>query len=97
MARSTGPLLAMGAITLANASIVHNQPVDWRIPIATGLTVGVFALAEHAAPDLVTGLAWLALMTSFLVPIFPGVPTPAESLIGYWQAGGHGNGSTITA
>ena len=88
MARSTGPILAMGAITLGNASIIHGRPVDWRIPIATGLTVGVFALAERGAPDVVVGLAWLALMTSFLVPIFPGVPTPAESIINYWQSGG---------
>lgn len=94
MARSTGPLLAMGAITLANASIAHNRPVDWRIPIATGLSVGVFALAEHLAPDLVTGVAWLALMTSFLVPLFPGVPTPAESLIAYWQSGGKSTTTT---
>jgi hypothetical protein len=91
MARSTGPILAMGAITLGNASIVHGRPVDWRIPIATGITAGVLALAEHGAPDLVVGLAWLALLTSFLVPIFPGVPTPAESIINYWQAGASTN------
>jgi hypothetical protein len=88
MARSTGPILAMGGITLANASIVHGKPVDWRIPIATGILVGVAALAEKGAPDLVAGVAWLALLSSFLVPILPGVPTPAESLIAYWQAGG---------
>lgn len=89
MARSTGPILAMGAITLGNASVIHGQPIDWRIPIATGITAGVLALAEHAAPNLVTGLAWLALMTSFLVPLIPGVPTPAESFVAFWQSGGN--------
>lgn len=88
MAASTGPILAMGAITLVNASVVHNKPVDWRIPIATGLTAGIFALVEKGAPPVAVGLAWLALMTSVLVPIVPGVPTPAESLIAYWQSGG---------
>jgi len=88
MAGSTGPVLVMGAITLVNASVVHDRPVDWRIPIATGLTAGLLALLEKGAPQAAVGLAWLALMTSVLVPVIPGVPTPAESLINYWQSGG---------
>jgi hypothetical protein len=82
----------MGAITLVNASIVHDKPVDWRIPIATGLTAGMLALVERGAPGIAVGLAWLALMTSFLVPVIPGVPTPAESLVHYWQSGGSRTG-----
>ena len=92
MAMSTGPVLLMGAITLTNASIVHNKPVDWRIPIATGLTAGLLALVERGAPQVAIGLAWLALMTSVLVPVVPGVPTPAESLVQYWQSGGSRTG-----
>lgn len=88
MALSTGPILVMGAITLVNASIVHDKAVDWRIPIATGLTAGLLAVLEKGAPNIAVGLAWLALMTSFLVPVIPGVPTPAESLVAYWQSGG---------
>lgn len=88
MAVSTGPILAMGAITVVNASVVHDKPVDWRVPIATGLLAGVAALAERGAPRIVPGLAWLALVTSLIVPLMPGVPTPAESLITYWNSGG---------
>lgn len=88
MAVSTGPILAMGAITVVNASVVHDRPVDWRIPIATGLLAGIAAMAERGAPQIVVGLAWLALVTSLIVPLQPGVPTPAESLITFWNTGG---------
>lgn len=88
MARSTGPILAMGAITLANASLVHGKPVDWRIPVATGITAGIFALAESAIPDIVTGVAWLALFSVLFVRIQPDVPTPSETFLAYWESGG---------
>lgn len=88
MARSTGPLLVVGAVTVVNSTIVHGQPMDWRVPIATGLAAGVFALIEPAAPDFVAGLAWLALFSTLLVRLQPGVPSPAETFVNFWQQGG---------
>lgn len=88
MAKSTGPILVMGTVTLVNASIIHSKPVDWRIPIATGLTAGIAALAEKGFPALVTGLAWLALMATLLVRVQPDVPSPTETFLTYWETGG---------
>lgn len=79
MARTTGPILAVGAITLANKSIIHGDPVDWRIPVATGITAGVFALGERAWQDGAVLLAWLALVAVLFVRIDPRQKAPVES------------------
>lgn len=80
MARSTGPILAVGGVTLANKVILNGQPMDWRIPIATGLAAGIFALLEKGWEQGVVGLAWLALMVTILLPIDPSVPSPIVAL-----------------
>lgn len=87
MAQTTGPVLAMGAITLANRSIFNNQPVDWKIPIATGLLAGMMALMEKAAPTLATGLVYIGLFTVTLTRVEKDVPSPAESMLTWWSAG----------
>lgn len=79
MARTTGPILAVGAITLANKSLIHGDPVDWRIPVATGITAGVFALGEKAWQDGAVMLAWLALVAVLFVRIDPRQKAPVES------------------
>lgn len=79
MARTTGPILAVGAITLANKSLIHGDPVDWRIPVATGITAGVFALGERAWQDGAVLLAWLALVAVLFVRIDPRQKAPVES------------------
>lgn len=83
--KTTGPVLAIGAITLANASVLHDKPVDWRIPIATGLAAGAFALAEKAYEPLATGIAWVALVAVLLVRMDDRVPSPVESLNDWWN------------
>jgi hypothetical protein len=83
--KTTGPVLAIGAITLANASILHDKPVDWRIPIATGIAAGAFALAEKAYEPLATGIAWVALVAVLLVRMDDRVPSPVESLNDWWN------------
>lgn len=85
MARSTGPILAMGAITIVNQTIVHGQPMDWRVPIAAGLAGGAFALMERGWEEGVVGLAWLALVSVLFVRIRPDVPSPVESLVDFWE------------
>lgn len=81
MARSTGPVLAIGAITAANevlfAPAAGSGKVDfnWRIvPAVAGLAVGLAGL-EHLAPDFAVGLAWLGVVTVLVVP-FGNAPTP---------------------
>lgn len=80
MARSTGPILAVGAVTLANKVILNQQPMDWRIPIATGLAAGFFAVFERGWESGAVGLAWLALVVTVILPIDRSTPSPIETL-----------------
>lgn len=85
MAATTGPVLAIGGITLANQVIFNGKPMDWRIPIATGLTAGGFALMEKLSVELATGLAWVALVAVLFVRLTPDVPAPAESAVKWFN------------
>ncbi len=80
MSASTGPILAIGGITVANKTLLNNQPMDWRIVIATGLTAGMFALGDKAWPELSKGLAYLALISVLFVRLDSKTPAPVESL-----------------
>jgi hypothetical protein len=80
MSATTGPILAIGGITMANQSLLNAKPIDWRIPIATGISAGLFSLIERGWPEGATAIAWLALVTVLLVRIDPKVPAPLESL-----------------
>lgn len=88
MAASTGPLLAVGGITMANATLLHGKPIDLRVPVATALAAGIFALGERVFPLAVPALAWLALGTVCLTRVDPNVPSPAESLADFWSGAG---------
>lgn len=84
MARSTGPVLAIGAITAANevlfAPLAGSGHVhfNWRIvPAVAGLALGLAAL-ERIAPDFAVGLAWLGVLTVLVVPV-GNAPTPVEN------------------
>jgi hypothetical protein len=81
-------MLAIGAITLINNSIVHNKPVDWRVPIATGLGAVIFAGFEKVAPDIAPAVVYLGLVTIIFTRIQKDVPSPTESIIDWWNAGG---------
>ncbi len=83
--RSTGPILTIGAITVFNQSIVHDEPFDWRVIIATGFTAAAFGLAEKAMPDAATALAWVALVTVLFVRTNPRVESPIESAFAWWE------------
>lgn len=85
MAASTGPILAVGAITMANRSLFHGQPVDWRVPVATLLAVGLFSLAEKAVGPVAVGVAWTALAVTVLTRVDPSVPAPAESAAAWFN------------
>lgn len=86
--RSTGPVLAIGAITVINQVGFQEKPIDWKVPIATGIAATLFALAEKAAGDTVVDLAYLALVVSLFVPI-GGNPAPIEVAAAYFGFGPH--------
>jgi len=88
MSKTTGPVLAMGAITMVNNSIFNGHPIDWRIPVATGLAAIGFDLAERAFPLGAELLAWTALLTVLLTRINPAIPSPAESALKWWDNSG---------
>lgn len=87
MSQSVGPILAIGAITFANESIVQSKPPDPRVFVATGIAAGVFTLAEKAWPKPVTMLAYAALVTVLFVRVNPSVPAPVESFTKWWNEG----------
>jgi hypothetical protein len=87
MARSTGPILAAGAITMANQSLLNGQPVNIRVALATGAAAGMLGLLEQPLPDFAVAVAWLALATVLLVRVDPKNPSPVESFARWWQEG----------
>jgi hypothetical protein len=82
MAQSTGPILAIGGITLANKSLLKKppDPFDWRIAVATGVSAGLFALLEKGWQRGAVSLAYLALVTILFVRVDPKTPAPMENL-----------------
>ena len=88
MSKTTGPVLAMGAITVTNNTVFHNQPMDWRVPIATGLLAIGFSLAERAWPRGAEILAWTGLLTVLLTRTNPKIPSPVESAVAWYNNGG---------
>ena len=85
MSDTTVPILLVGGITMANRSVFNSEPWDWRIPIATGISVGLFAGLEKAFPKFAVPLAWLAVMGVTLGRVDPKVPAPAESALTWFE------------
>lgn len=73
MARSTGPIITAGGLTLLNQTILGDDPGDdvfeigVRISIATGMLALMFAGIEKVSPNLAVGLAWTGLVTTLFV------------------------------
>ena len=85
MAASTGPILAIGAITMGRQVIIDNEAPDWRVAIGTGIAAGMFALAEKAVGNVATGIAWVGLLAVIFVRLDPKKPAPAEALLSMWS------------
>lgn len=83
MARSTGPILAVGAITFGRSFIIDGTEPEWRVLLGTAVAAGLFAGAEKMFPEAVPALAWLALATVVFVRLDPKRPAPAEALLSY--------------
>jgi hypothetical protein len=87
MSRTIGPVLATGALTIANQTVFNGKPMDWRVPIATGLAAIGFSLIERPAPELAVILAWTTFLTVLLTRTNPTVPSPVESAVAWWKKG----------
>lgn len=87
MSRTTGPILAIGAITVGNEVLLEHKPMDWRVPIATGVAAGMFALAEIAWEEGAVAMAYLALVTVLLVRLPGSKRAPIENLTAWLQEG----------
>lgn len=85
MSKTVGPILATGLVTITNNTVFHKEPMDWRIPIATGLLAIGFSLGERAAPELAVVLAWTTFLTVMLTRTNPNVPSPVESAVSWWK------------
>lgn len=94
MSRTTGVILATGAVTIANETIFTDEGMDWRVPIATGLAAVGFSLAEKAWPQGANILAWTVLLTVMFTRTKSNVPSPVESALKWWNGGGGGGGGT---
>lgn len=94
MSATTGPVLAMGAITITNRTVFNSKPMDWRVPIATGLLAVGFSLAERVWPQGAKILAWTGLAAVVLTRTQASVPSPAESALAWWNKGQAPGGGT---
>jgi hypothetical protein len=83
MARSTGPILAVGAITIANQSLLakEQQPIDWRIVPATAIAAMGLALLERLSEGLAVGIAYVALVSVLFAKLDKKAGAPAENLL----------------
>lgn len=73
-ARSTGPIVAAGAITWANMTLFEPKAgfeleVTMRLAVATGLGAGFLTLVDKASPDIAYGLSLAVLLTVLFVPV----------------------------
>lgn len=87
MSATTGPVLAIGAMSVVNRTVFNGEDMDWRVPIATGLSAIGFSLAERVWPQGAKILAWTALITVLLSRTDPNVPSPVESAVSWFNNG----------
>lgn len=98
MSVTTGPVLAAGAITVANTVVFNSEPMDWRIPVATTMLAGGFYLVERAiGADVAEVLAWTLLVTTLITRVDPNVPSPVESAVRWWDSNQKGPGAGVRA
>ena len=84
MARSTGPILAVGGITLANKHLLAEKPaqeIDWRIVTGTAVAALGLALLEKISEGLAVGIAYVALLAVLFARLDPKAGAPAENLL----------------
>jgi len=79
MAKSTGIVLAAGAITTGNEWIHHK--FNWKVPIATLGAAIIFSGLEKISEPAAVGIAAIALITVLVGGVTPGVPSPVAQIV----------------
>ncbi|MES2211433.1 MAG: hypothetical protein V4515_14815 [Chloroflexota bacterium] len=87
MAASTGPILAIGAVTVANDVLFHRRSIDWRVPIATCGAAILFGFLEKPLGPVAAALAWASLVTSLFVPAKGDKDPPITAAAKYFTQG----------
>lgn len=85
MSASTGPVLAVGALTVTNRVIFNDQQMEWKVPIATAIAAVLFSGMERAIGRSAVALAYVALVTAVFARVDPDVPSPAESALKWFN------------
>jgi hypothetical protein len=85
--RSTGPILAAGAVTLFNDVVVNRKSVgqDARVVIATAIAAGGLALLEKLSAELAVGLGWLVFISVMFIRVDASTPSPVESILKFYN------------
>jgi len=93
VARSTGIILAAGAITLANEAVFAplasggsiSAHFNWRIIPATAGAALALAGLEHLSEQFAVGVAWIALVTVLFAKLGNAEPplVNAANMLGY--------------
>lgn len=83
--QTLGPVLAVGGITMANQVIFNDLEIDWRVPVATGIAALTLRGAEAMWAPGARMLAWTALVAVCLTRVTPGIPSPIESALLWWE------------
>jgi hypothetical protein len=83
MARSTGPILAVGGITILNRSLLaeKQQPVDFRVLVGTAVAAAGLALLERLSEGLAVGIAYIALVAILFVEVDSTAGAPANNVL----------------
>jgi hypothetical protein len=79
MSATTGPILAIGAISFGN-EFIQTKNLNFRIVLATGIAAGILSLMERLSVELAVGITWIALVTELLAPPKPGLKSPVQEL-----------------
>lgn len=85
--KSTGYVVAAGALVLANDAIFVPvetgqsplQTINWRVIPATAIMAVALAGVESIAPEFGAGLGLLVLLSVLVIPV-GNAPTPLENL-----------------
>lgn len=87
MSASTGPILAVGTITLFNDIVIHHKTwqQDSRVVVGTVVAALGLGLVERVSTELAVGIAWTALVALLFVRLDPKTPSPIESFMSWYQ------------
>lgn len=93
MSATAGPILAIAATAIFRDSVIGPKPLteNFRVIAAAGIAVVVFAGVEKVNSRAAVGVAYLALVTTVLVPM-GGRKSFAEAVTGWFSAKGKGPG-----